>query len=197
MLTRQRVLPLRASFPVPSTRWAWHVDPQHVARQHTQGFILWCSSSKLARLHFLIIPPAPDTLQSTQADGTSAHAVRGQAKRSPIDVLREENQLLKRTIADAEQDSASLEAQLTQGPPGTRASAPAALPPATASHIAACTHSSFCLTHAAQAHGAHLARRRNERAPASCCDAIKHQKQLRTRHRISTQQCCTNASVPS
>lgn len=38
------------------------------------------------------------------------------AERSPLDVLREENELLKKTIAGAEEDSASLEQQLAAGP---------------------------------------------------------------------------------
>ena len=42
-------------------------------------------------------------------------AVRAGAQRSPLEVLREENQLLKETIANAENDTASLESQLGAG----------------------------------------------------------------------------------
>lgn len=42
-------------------------------------------------------------------------AVRANAQRSPLEVLREENQLLKETIANAESDTASLESQLGAG----------------------------------------------------------------------------------
>lgn len=42
-------------------------------------------------------------------------AARAGAQRSPLEVLREENQLLKETIANAENDTASLEGQLGAG----------------------------------------------------------------------------------
>jgi hypothetical protein len=46
-------------------------------------------------------------------------AVVAQAERSPLEVLREENELLKETISAAEKDSASLESELLAGEPNS------------------------------------------------------------------------------
>ena len=63
-------------------------------------------------------PAAPPTaVRQTTPVVVPCCAVIARAERSPLDVLREENQLLKETIAGAEQDSSSLESQLAAGEP--------------------------------------------------------------------------------